>query len=78
MKICYLDIVRTVTGPAEAYSPPIVDSDTVLTFSNPRQSLQPVSWRYSKVLYRIRCVEHRQLPLSNTLDIRWKPMRPLS
>jgi hypothetical protein len=55
--------------PLKAKSPLLVNSDAVLTFSVPRQSLQLIGWWYPKILYGGASIQHLQLPKGDLLNI---------
>jgi len=50
MVIADLHVLRIRSGPAEADAPLVIDSDRMLADAVAFESLQPVSWRDSKIL----------------------------
>ena len=72
MIICNLDIISVSGLPFEAYSPLIIDADTVLTGPIPSQLFQMISRWDAQVLQRSGIVQHSQFAHGSLLDIIWQ------
>jgi len=53
-----LNIPGVSVLPLKANSPFLVNSDTVLALSVPRQSFQMIGWRYPQILYGGASIQH--------------------
>jgi hypothetical protein len=65
-----LYIVRVAVPPVKAYPPLIVHADAVLSSTVAGESFQTVPWRKTKILQRLRRVQHDQFALSQALHVR--------
>ena len=63
-----LDIECIAIFPAEADPPLIVDPDTVLAFSVPRQLFEPIPGRDSQIRQGVGRVKHQELPQRRALN----------
>jgi hypothetical protein len=57
-------VPRTIVSPAEADSPLIIDSDTVLSPPIATEFFQPVTWRHAQIVQTLRAIKHLQLSFS--------------
>jgi len=73
-----LDIVGIAISPHEADPRAVVDAYRVLTRAISRTFLETVPWRCAKVLDRLCGIDHRELPLGDSLDLHREPRHPLS
>jgi hypothetical protein len=64
-----LDVMRVTISPMETHPPLVIDANAVLPFTVPRQFLQPVPWRDSKVVKRVCGVKHDQFSLGRPLNV---------
>ena len=64
-----LNIVRVAAGPPETDSPPVIDTNTVLTGSVALQCLQSIAWWSSQITQFRCCIELSQLALSDALEL---------
>jgi hypothetical protein len=67
------DIVGLSLAPAEADSPLVTDSDTVLASAGAAKLLQAISRRQTQVVQRFGGVKHAKLTESNTLQVKRPP-----
>jgi hypothetical protein len=59
-----------VTGfPNEAYTPLVINPNTVLSFSFAGQRLQPIRRRYAKITQHLCSIQHLQLTQRNPLNM---------
>jgi len=68
MVIDNLYIGWATVRPDKAHTPLIVDANAVLTSAIPFQGLQPIAWRGTQKLQRLRGRQLRQLALGHSLD----------
>jgi len=68
---------RIARPPCKANPVLIVHPDAVLAFPITFERFQPVAWRHSQILQRLRTMEHSQFPERDAMDTLWKPFRPL-
>jgi len=62
------NVERVGLAPHKAYSPLVVDPDTVLTLAVAAKFFQSVSGRNPDILQRVRVVQHRELAPRDILD----------
>ena len=60
--------------PNEAYSPLIVDSDAVLSFSVSPQRFQSIRWWNTQVVYRSSIVQHPEFAPCDLLNVLWQAL----
>lgn len=78
MVVDNLDIVGISVGPPETYAPLVVDANAELIFSIAGEFLQSVPGRHSKIIKRLRRIDHIQSHQRSTLDFRGQLPGPFS
>jgi len=68
MVIDNLDIGGVAVCPDKAHTPLIIDANAVLSGAIPFQGFQPIAWRGTQKLQRLRSSQLRQLALGHALD----------
>jgi hypothetical protein len=77
MVVTNLHVVGVAVFPNEAYAPLLVDPDAVLTGTSPSKSLEAVSGRNAQIHERLRRIDLRELPQSDSLQFFWQRPAPL-
>jgi hypothetical protein len=80
MIIDYLDVVDVAPVPNKADSPPVIDSDIILTVTVSLEGFQTVSRRNAQIIEGSRLVEHAQFAQGASLNFRrqfsrWFPIK---
>ena len=78
MVIHNLDVLSIACFPVKANAPLIVNANTVLSRTIPRQLLQPVGGRRSQILQSHRAIEHAEFAERHLLNVGWKSLRPFA
>lgn len=68
-------VIGVTIDPFEAYSPLIVDPDTVLPCPVPAELLQPICWRDADIIQCDGIVEHTEFAIPDLLDVLRQPGR---